>query len=275
MPPSPDAADPPDPYDRRQRAADPWADRAPLARIWRGRILAEAPIGVERAVDVAHAFLAALNQTARDLFGVSRLPPDLHAGPGAAVDADGVETHHHAYIFPEDLDLDGALDHLCVALGGQPGVGGFTRRGLTLLAACPGFWLGDIDARLSAAGLGPFCPFGLDAPARLWRSLTPFAPPLRRHGAAAQIEDSLRRLGLAPARATPIARAIAPPGRLIPARAFAPCGPAARRWTPAFAAGEAEMAFWSLEFETEVEGPLAIGALSHFGLGRFAPAPED
>jgi CRISPR-associated protein Csb2 len=249
---------------------DPWLDRAPHARVWRWRIVPSAPIGVERTVDAAHAVLAALNQTARDLFGDSRLPPDLHAAPGSLA-TDGRETHHHAFIFPEDLDLDGALDHLCVALSGRPEVEGFTRRSLTLLAACPGFWLGGVDARLEAVGLGPVCPFGLDAPARVWRSLTPFVPPLRRHAAAAQVEISLRRQGFPPVRAEPISSAIAPPGRIVPARAFAPSGPAARRWTAAFAAQAAEMAFWSLEFDDAVEGPLAIGALCHFGLGRFAP----
>jgi CRISPR-associated protein Csb2 len=232
---------------------------------------------VEATVDVAHVVLAALNETARTMFGDNRLPADLHLdGPGGR-DPDGRERHTHAFVLPEDLDLDGVLDHVAVAMNPTVGGEGFTRRGLALLAACPGFWLGRTDARLHPAGLGASCPLGLDQPAAEWFSLTPFLPALERGEPATQLVQSLRRMGLpAPTRIERVAVATAPAGREIPAIAFAPGGPARRRWDrkAAFGAHRKDMAYWRVDFPAPVAGPVMVGGLSHFGLGRFAPAPD-
>ncbi|HZK98471.1 MAG TPA: hypothetical protein VFC47_01100, partial [Caulobacteraceae bacterium] len=119
--------------------ASAWLEVAPHARMWRWRLGGDR-IPVERTVDVANAVIAGLNQTARRLFGSNHLPPDLHPDAPCAV-VDGLERHRHAFFLPEDLDLDGRLDHFAVAIAAILGGEGFTRKGLTLLAACPGFWL--------------------------------------------------------------------------------------------------------------------------------------
>ncbi len=225
-------------------------------------------------MDVAHAVAAALNETARRLTGDAVLPGDLHFDGYAERSPSGVERHTHAFILPEDLDADGWLDHVAVVQAPAVGGFGFTREGLALLAACPGFWIGQDDARLEPVSLAQHDPIGLDAPSRVWLSLTPFLPPLERGPAAVQLARGLQRMGFpAPTRVEPIADALAPGGRLARASDFAPCGPARRRWLRqgVFERRRGDMAFWRVEFEAPAPGPMSAGGLSHFGLGRFAP----
>jgi CRISPR-associated protein Csb2 len=253
---------------------EPVAD----ARVWRWRVESTAPLPVEATVDAAHAIVAALNETARGVFGSDALPPDLHIAGAAERDEAGVEAHHHAFILPEDLDLDGLIDHVAVVLWPRLGAEGFTRRGLALLAACPGFWLGGADARLWPAGLSASCPLGFDQPARVWASLTPFLPALQRGEPDWQIARSLRRVGLPePVVIERVAVETQSGGRRVAGPAFAPTGPARRRWErkPAFDYHRRRMAYWRIVFAEPAPGPLMLGGLSHFGLGRFAPMAEE
>jgi CRISPR-associated protein Csb2 len=255
-----------------------WLDRAPNARFWRWRLVGD-PIPVERTVDAANAVIASLNQMAKTMFGSNRLPPDLHPDT-PRTEIDGVERHLHAFVLPEDLDLDGRLDHVAVTVAANLGGGGFTRRGLALLASCPGFWLGRADVRLEPLALSDRCPLGTDATARTWLSVTPFVPPLHRHPPPDQLVLSLESLGLpAPIAVEMIARATAVPAREIPAANFVPTGPALKRWRGELTDAELErrkgaMAYWRLEFADPLTGPLVLGHLCHFGLGRFAPRED-
>jgi CRISPR-associated protein Csb2 len=250
-----------------------WVERLPRARVWRWRLAASEPLRVEQSVDVAHVVWAALNETARAMFGSNVLPPDLHSSE-IRVRRDGPEAHDHAFVTPEDLDLDGYLDTISVTQAACLGGRGFTRKGLALLGACPGFWLGRADVKLEPESLSEACPLGFGGPSRVWQSMTPFAPPLHRRPAARQITDSLESMGLpAPVFVEPLAQAIVTPDRgEVRAWDFAPLGPASRRWTGALEVNVKHMAFWRLTFDSPVEGPILIGGLNHFGLGRFAPA---
>jgi hypothetical protein len=53
----------------------PWLQSAPDARVWRWRLARDGPLPVERTVDVAQAIWAALNETARAVFGDDTLSP--------------------------------------------------------------------------------------------------------------------------------------------------------------------------------------------------------
>jgi CRISPR-associated protein Csb2 len=253
-----------------------WLERLPEARVWRARIIAEPPIGVESTVDVAHVIMAALNQTARNLFGDNRLPPDLHPDCRDDVrrDKTALEKHLHVFVQPEDLDRDGYLDHVALSLVENYGAEGFSRKALALLAACPGFWLGRSDARLEPGWLGPYCPHGFAGPSAAWQSMTPFALGHENKGPEEQIITCLNRLGLpAPDEIYRLTHAIKPDDReVVAATDFIPRGPAAGRWEDRWKQNEKHLAFWRLEFDAPVEGPIMIGALNHFGLGRFAPA---
>jgi CRISPR-associated protein Csb2 len=106
---------------------------------------------------------------------------------------------------------------------------------------------------------------GVLGPARFWHSLTPFGlvrHPKRRAGALVdgpgdQVLDELRRRGLdVPARVTLVRGSW---------HRFRGSKSGASRLTAAHLYGI------RIEFDEEVRGPLALGALSHYGLGLLAP----
>lgn len=251
-----------------------WLRPLPTARVWRWR-LRGGQVPVERTVEAAHAVFAALNDTAARLFGASTLPPDLHADV-ARSSVRGRQVHNHAFLLPEDVHGHGHIDHFAVmapqALGGE----GFSRKGLILLSACPGFWIGGVpDVSLHPLSMSPACPFGTDRPARQWMSVTPFVPPLAGGEPELQIVKTLAELGFPTPRFVEwVDDRTRPDGRSLTASAFTPRGAAARRWAK-FAGREGRMAYWRILFDQPVEGPILIGGLSHFGLGRFAPAPDE
>jgi CRISPR-associated protein Csb2 len=253
---------------------DALAEPLSSARLWRWRLTGD-PIPVEATVDVAHAIYAALNATAADVFGTSSLPPDLHPDPRRS-GARGRQEHTHAFVLPEDLNGDGYLDHCAVACPEALGGKGLSRRGLILLAACRRFWIAGLaDVKLEPEFLGAACPRGTDRPARQWRSQTPFLPPVHRTDPDVQILNTLRVLGLpTPAaidRIAPSARLAGSDGRIVLPRDFAPRAVASRRWR-ALALPDSSLAFWRIVFKEPVTGPVLLGQLSHFGLGRFTPA---
>lgn len=103
----------------------------------------------------------------------------------------------------------------------------------------------------------------LHQPSTAWVSFTPYL--LERHtkpkgndSPQQQIQRDCLRRGLPEPRITPIPAA---PGRYVLRR-----GP---RRPPAGAPQ-----WFRLDFPTPVSGPLCLGASSHFGMGRFVPAPS-
>ncbi len=187
----------------------------------------------------------------------------------AGKDATGVPLagHHHAHYFALDLDGDQLLDHLVVwAPGGLDegavqAIASLDR--LVGYAHVPDFR----PARLGLEAVGDIVDIApeLVGPARVWRSVTPFAParhPKRRtpwdqHLASQVAEELAWRDQPPPAGIRPIR------GEWLSFRRYRPTTDHmqdARRATGL-----------EITFSETVAGPIAIGALSHFGLGLFVP----
>lgn len=106
----------------------------------------------------------------------------------------------------------------------------------------------------------------LAGPARTWRSVTPFVTP--RHGRGidflkAEIVRELAHRDLPPAEAIGIDGDWRSFTRFRPTRRFARTDPDPRSARPGTG--------WQLAFPEPVTGPIALGHLSHFGLGLFLP----
>lgn len=175
--------------------------------------------------------------------------------------------HSHAHYLALDEDSDGLLDHLLLWAPR-----GLDQRDLEAIAALDrltGF--GHVSdfrpARLGLEALGSVDRVAawLVGPSRVWVSHTPFAPP--RHAkrrvsweshVAAEVRRELLSRGLPAASTVELLR-----GEWLSYRRHRPTRerlPEARR-----AAGV------RIVFEAPATGPLALGALSHFGLGLFVP----
>lgn len=250
-----------------------WTQHLEGARFWRGRLSGPGRIRVERTVEAAEAFRNALMRTARALYGDHLLPPDLY--PAVKPAAAGAEGHAHAFFLPEDLDGDGRLDHIAVASPARLGGLGLSRKGLALLNLCPGFWLGGVgDIGIEPVFLGSGCPLVSDTAATVWLSLTPFLPPLKRHAPEDQITRSLARLGFPrPLFVERLAEAIQTDEGIVQAAAFVASSIAPQRLSRV-TREDRRLAYWAITFPEPVCGPMLLGGLSHFGLGRFAPAEE-
>ena len=192
--------------------------------------------------------------------------------------------HEHAHINPLDLDGDGHIDHVLIwAPAGldahaQDAIRAvrrtFTKGGLeplrlalamsgdlTQLTHLPAPYGGNLKKVVSPNG------------ARVWQSLTPFVPPrfIKRRGKntlAEQVNAELRSRGLPePVRVLQLALGSIPEDRdpdwfrfrhFILSRENGPQPPIPRGFAI------------RIEFEQPVQGPLALGYASHFGLGMFA-----
>ena len=187
----------------------------------------------------------------------------------AGKDAAGMplEGHRHAHYFALDLDGDHLLDHLVVWAPGGLDEGAVqaiaTLDRLVGYAHVPDFR--PVRLGLEAVGdIGDVAP-ELVGPARVWRSSTPFAParhPKRRtpwdqHLASQVAEEFAWRDHPFPTGIQPIE------GDWLSFRRYRPTTDHlqdARRATGL-----------EITFPEAVAGPIAIGALSHFGLGLFIP----
>lgn len=102
---------------------------------------------------------------------------------------------------------------------------------------------------------------------RVWTSVTPFVPPRhikkRRHTLEDQIRDQLRRRGVPP----PDAIEILPTDDLVRRRLLR----FVRARKPGKPKPPANRVFGlRISFDQPVQGPIAIGYASHYGLGVFA-----
>lgn len=175
--------------------------------------------------------------------------------------------HRHAHYFALDLDDDHLLDHLVVwapsGLDEEMVQAVATLDRLVGYAHVPDFR----PARLGLEAIGDIGDVApeLVGPARVWRSVTPFAParhPKRRtawgqHLASQVAEELAWRDQPSPAAIRPIE------GDWLSFRRYRPTTDHlqdARRATGL-----------EITFPEAVTGPIAIGALSHFGLGLFVP----
>lgn len=108
----------------------------------------------------------------------------------------------------------------------------------------------------------------LARPSRTWRSFSPFAPSRHRHknsaeGAAYYSQCIAQELSWRGFEQAPPAAEVLPPDDW---HRFRRHRPNKERLSQA-----RRVVGLDLEFEETVDGPLALGALSHFGLGLFVP----
>ncbi len=192
-------------------------------------------------------------------------PSRMLAGKDAA--GKRLEGHRHAHYFALDVDGDQMLDHLVV--WAPAGLNADTVQALA-----------DIDRLIGFAHVPDFRPMrlGMEAvgdivdvapdlvgPARVWRSVTPFAParhpkhrtPWPRHLTAQVVEELAWR-----DKPPPLGVRLLDGDWL----AFRRHRPTTDRLEDGRRAAGVE-----ITFPEPVAGPLALGALSHFGLGLFVP----
>ena len=201
--------------------------------------------------------------------------------------------HEHAHINPLDLDGDGHLDHILVWAPGGLGVESqaavraarmtFTKGGIEPLRLALAA-TGNLSDMVRLSGVAGRRIARLTRCAANWQSLTPFVPP--RHVKArgkntleGQIRAELRSRGFPdPATVLPLAPGLRSRSDAAPAGGAVGEG-GAPTWNrfrhfklarqrgpePPLTCGFAIR----LEFPESVQGPIAIGYGSHFGLGLF------
>lgn len=196
-------------------------------------------------------------------------PPEL---AGKRADGTPLEGHRHAHYLPIDTDGDGLIDRVVVWAPD-----GLSPEAVEALASIDALRLGQAfahvhdvhDRRVGLEAIGSLReiePAPLQGPAVAWRSRTPFAATQHRK----------RRETLAAFVTTQIAlecrrRALPEPAHveLDDQRKDAPHF--RRRRLAETRDRDRRAVNVRLEFAEPVAGPLALGALSHFGLGLFAP----
>lgn len=189
-------------------------------------------------------------------------------------------THPHAFWLPEDTDDDGWIDHVTVFIAG--GMDGAIRSRLDRVTR---IWLaptkgaegkpGDaprIDEwRLALEGFGRPEDFNgssrLLAASRRWRSVTPFLASgyLKKTGYPGEVARLLKRRGMETHCVTISQLAKITVGgtarRALNFHRFRSRGHESQR--------DASGALLQIEFPRAIQGPLAFGYASHFGLGLF------
>lgn len=194
--------------------------------------------------------------------------------------------HLHAFWLPEDADDDGWIDHVSVFVAGGMNVDVRAKLdGITRLWLAPAQHSEDVEAdpesvkewRLALEGFGRPADFasggGIFATSRRWRSATPFlaAGHLKASGYPGEVRRLLERRGLDAAgvevNELPTIAVGGTERRAIHFHRFRSRG---REVQP-----DAAGALLRISSPVPVEGPLAIGYGSHFGLGLFVPDGGD
>ncbi|MCE2455834.1 MAG: type I-U CRISPR-associated protein Cas5/Cas6 [Gemmatimonadetes bacterium] len=185
--------------------------------------------------------------------------------------------HPHAFWLPEDADDDGWIDHLTVFIAD-----GMAEEIRSELDRITRLWLtpragresgkGNIDEwRLALEGFG--WPRDFEGSSRLlttsrrWRSVTPFLASgyLKKDGYGGEARRLLKRRGISVEDAKIAERQqILVAGMPRSALHFHRFRSRGRERQP-----DAQGAFLEIEFPEVVQGPLALGFASHFGLGMF------
>ena len=201
----------------------------------------------------------------------------------AGKDAGGapLKGHQHAHYLPSDEDGDGWIDHLTIwaPLGlherEQQALARMSEEGLVRPKGDR--WGMLLVGRSSRSnGNGP-----LFSRSARWRSLTPFV--LTRHvkwrgggpgnsrslvdGPEEQIRSELRYRGFPEAKLVDWCPRYEARGTTLPWAAF-------DRWRGRGSRAEGATGF-CVSFEKPIQGPLALGYGSHFGLGLFIPDEEE
>ena len=187
--------------------------------------------------------------------------------------------HPHAFWLPEDADEDGWIDHVTVFIA--DGMNEGIRSRLDLITR---IWLGPKGAsgrpsdapridewRLALEGFGRPDDFSgaspLLAASRRWRSVTPFLASghLKKAGYEGEVIRLLRRRGIATEGVkVGEVRDITVGGTPRRALNFHRFRSHGREAQP-----DSKGALLEIKFPEAVQGPLALGYASHFGLGMF------
>lgn len=194
--------------------------------------------------------------------------PCLLAGK-TATDTALASQHGHAHYLP--LFADGRLSDLVV----------WTPNGLPeheLAALTDVTWLSskspDRRLTLRVAGIGAINDIAPEVcePARVWRSIMPYTPSRHdksgKNGQDFLAADIGRELGY---RDFPAAAVEVLPDSWVEYRRYRPT--ARLRHNTRQGQSNRPSAFVKLTFADQVRGPIALGHLSHFGLGLFQPGP--
>jgi len=182
---------------------------------------------------------------------------------GKAEDGSPAKGHRHAFYLPVDEDHDGRIDHLYVT-SADP----FTTGELKVLDRCRSIWQsrGKPDAVLVLSSLSDSPPY---VGSRTWASASPFITTRHwRKGRGdlwAWLQDEIKR--------ECAHHGLPEPKEIHPLQGS--------RGTPSFRwlsfqrsrKGQEDQSGYGfrLVFEDPVEGPFALGAGCHFGLGLFLP----
>lgn len=202
----------------------------------------------------------------------SRPAPPLLVGK----DAQGrrLQGHQHAHHLCLDLDGDRLIDTIILWMPG--GVDADVLRSLAKIDGLRGFGhvsdFRPVRLALEAHGPADWVAAPLVGPARVWRSHTPFAPPRHRKRGQSpedfltgQVREELERRG----QPTPVeVRHLTVVAAGAPPLAFR-----RHRIDERLRADSRQAVALELRFNEAVRGPLALGGLSHFGLGLFLPQP--
>jgi hypothetical protein len=206
---------------------------------------------VTQVLAIGRAARAAAIHTSQSLWGRAWLPPILHHAEGEA-------SHLHAHWQGEDRDGDGLIDHLSVRVPG----------GIDVQAAAVLDGMEAMKIKGTLVRLEPvLC---RDSPSAMWFSLTPFVGPHHawsRPGRPKRGQDALSQLTRELARLPWLP---APLDVWRMPRAESGLGP----WLSSDIRGRdaphhAEWGVFLLHFPYPVAGPVAAGALSHWGMGAF------
>ena len=195
-------------------------------------------------------------------------------------------SHQHAFWLPEDADGDGWIDHVSVFVAG-----GMSREVLARLDRITRLWLApkqrsdDVDAepgtvkewRLALEGFGRPADFAGGArifgTSRCWRSVTPFLASghLKAAGYLGEVRRLLNRRGLDAADIlVDELESIDVDGNNRRAIHFYRFRSRGREVQP-----DPAGALLRIRLPEQIEGPLAIGYGSHFGLGMFGATSDE
>ncbi|WP_433347601.1 type I-G CRISPR-associated protein Csb2 [Microtetraspora malaysiensis] len=179
------------------------------------------------------------------------------------------DAHRHAHFLPYDADGDGRIDEIVIWTPG-----GLPAREVEVLdvlgrrsVGVPDGVTGPRDLRvlLTASGGDDLLPAEWTRPARRWRSVTPFVPSRYRKCSKSPEgylhEEVVRELGYRDGSADGLS--------VVERFDSAFVGFIRRRWRDKKAAGSRSGHALELEFPEPLSGPIALGHLSHFGLGLF------
>lgn len=187
--------------------------------------------------------------------------------------------HQHAHVLALDLDGDQRIDHFLIYA--PMCLSGASQQAIRLIRQA--HTKGQRAMRLAMAAKGNLAELGneiaelvpLVGPARRWLSTTPFVPPrfLKKSGTntlEGQIKSELAVRGFSTDVAVRIIAVNSDDPYANEARQQRHFKRIRRKLSP-----KQDAAFTvELLFETEVEGPIALGYASHFGLGLFVAMPK-